>query len=88
MNKEALKLSNADYTADFDGGAYTETRELADTLTSANEKLSRIDGLRRDLIANVSHDIRTPLTDIQAYAEMIRDVSGDNPEKRKKHPKR
>lgn len=85
MKKEAVKLSNADYSADFDGGAYTETRELANTLNSANEKLSRIDGLRRDLIANVSHDIRTPLTDIQAYAEMIRDVSGDNPEKRKKH---
>ena len=85
MKKEAVKLSNADYDTDFDGGAYTETQELANTLNSASRQLSRIDNLRRDLIANVSHDIRTPLTDIQAYAEMIRDVSGDNPEKRRKH---
>ncbi|MDO4415187.1 MAG: HAMP domain-containing sensor histidine kinase [Erysipelotrichaceae bacterium] len=85
MKKEASKLSNADYSTDFDGGAYTETRELANTLNLASDKLGRVDELRRDLIANVSHDIRTPLTDIRAYAEMIRDVSGDNPEKRKKH---
>ena len=36
-------------------------------------------------LANVSHDIRTPLTDIRAYAEMIQDISGDDPEKRNKH---
>ena len=82
MKNEASKLSNADYETDFDGGAYTETRELANTLNLASDKLDKVDELRRDLIANVSHDIRTPLTDIRAYAEMIRDVSGDNPEKR------
>lgn len=85
MNQEAAKLSNADYNTDFDGGAYTETRELASTLNLASDKLGKVDELRRDLIANVSHDIRTPLTDIRAYAEMIRDVSGNNPEKREKH---
>lgn len=85
MNVEAKKLANADYSAKFDGGKYTETEQLASTLNEANFKLSKIDELRRDLIANVSHDIRTPLTDIQAYAEMIRDISGDNKEKREKH---
>ncbi|NCB34185.1 MAG: hypothetical protein EOM64_09995, partial [Erysipelotrichia bacterium] len=55
------------------------------TLNGATEKLSKIDELRKDLIANVSHDIKTPLTSIRAYAEMIRDVSGNNQEKREKH---
>ena len=85
MKKEAVKLSEADYSAKFEGGSFTETQELANTLNTANERLSRIDQLRRDLIANVSHDIRTPLTDIKAYAEMIRDISGEQPEKREKH---
>lgn len=85
MKKEANKLAHADYSASFDGGSFTETRELADTLNQADQKLGKIDELRRDLIANVSHDIRTPLTDIRAYAEMIRDISGDNKEKREKH---
>ncbi|MCH4207557.1 MAG: HAMP domain-containing histidine kinase [Solobacterium sp.] len=85
MNIEAEKLAHADYAAHFDGGQFTETKELANTLNGATMKLSRIDELRKDLIANVSHDIKTPLTSIRAYAEMIRDVSGDNKEKREKH---
>jgi len=44
-----------------------------------------MDELRKDLIANVSHDIKTPLTMIKAYAEMIKDISGDNKKKREQH---
>ena len=36
---------------------------------------------------NVSHDLKTPLTMIRSYAEMIRDLSGDNPVKRNAHLK-
>lgn len=43
--------------------------------------------MQRDLLANVSHDLRTPLTMIKAYAEMIKDISGDNKQKRDKHTK-
>ena len=85
IRKEAAKLEKADYDVSFEGGSFTETRELAATLNSAAGQLSKIDELRRDLLANVSHDIRTPLTDIRAYAEMIQDISGDDPEKRNKH---
>lgn len=85
MRREAQKLASADYSGEFDGGTFTETQMLAGTLNKANEKLAKVEEMRRDLIANVSHDIRTPLTDIRAYAEMIRDISGDIPEKREKH---
>ena len=85
MEASAERLSGADYSVHFDGGTFTETKELAHTLNTATDKLSRIDTLRRDLIANVSHDIKTPLTDIRAYAEMIRDISGNDPAKREKH---
>ena len=85
MNEEAKKLAKADYSASFDGGNFTETNQLAASLNNANERLSKIDELRRDLLANVSHDIKTPITNIKAYAEMIRDISGDKPDKREKH---
>ena len=85
MKKEATKLTNANYDAVFEGGGFTETKELASTLNGATEKLSKIDELRKDLIANVSHDIKTPLTSIKAYAEMIKDISGENAEKRNEH---
>lgn len=85
MRKEAVKLYDADYRASFDGGSFSETRDLAETLNKATTELGKIEELRRDLMANVSHDIRTPLTNIRAYAEMIRDLSGDDKEKRNKH---
>lgn len=85
MQKEAVKLSGADYDVHFDGGSFSETKDLASTLNKAATELARTDELRRDLMANVSHDIRTPLTNIRAYAEMVRDISGGDPEKRTKH---
>lgn len=85
MKKSADRLAKADYSVNFDGGSFTETKELASTLNDARTKISRIDELRKDLIANVSHDIKTPLTNIKAYAEMIKDISGNNPVKREQH---
>ncbi|MGN1389126.1 MAG: ATP-binding protein, partial [Bulleidia sp.] len=85
IRKSADRLAKADYSVKFNGGRFTETKDLAETLNGATEKLSKIDELRKDLIANVSHDIKTPLTSIRAYAEMVRDVSGDNPAKRTEH---
>ena len=85
MTKSALTLAKGHYDVDFQGGYFNESRELAETLNDATEKLGKVDELRRDLIANVSHDIKTPLTMITAYAEMIRDISGDNPTKRNEH---
>ena len=54
-------------------------------LDKGEEILQQVEKLRTELIANVSHDLKTPLTMIKAYAEMIRDISGNNEEKRNKH---
>ncbi len=44
---------------------------MADRIESTVEKLRQNDTLRRELIANVSHDLRTPLASIQGYVETI-----------------
>ncbi len=85
MTDSAILLAEGNYDVRFDGETYTEISELAKTLNYATDELSKTEELRRDLIANVSHDIKTPLTMIKAYAEMINDISGDNPKKRKDH---
>lgn len=85
ITKSAKQLANGQYNVKFEGGGYLESKELADTLTYAGKQISKVDTLQRDLIANVSHDLRTPLTMLKAYAEMIRDLSGDNPKKRGEH---
>lgn len=85
MHHPANELASGNYDVNFKGGPFTELDDLADTLNTATEKLSKVDELRKDLIANMSHDIKTPLTMIKAYAEMIQDISGDNPKKRAEH---
>lgn len=85
LTDSAEKLAKGDYSVQFGRGSYSEINQLSNTLNFATTQISKVDELRKDLIANVSHDLRTPLTMIKAYAEMIRDLSGQNPEKRKQH---
>lgn len=85
ITKSAEHLAQGSYNITFDGTGYDEVERLASTLNYASTEISKIDNLRRDLIANISHDLRTPLTMVKAYAEMVRDLSGDNPIKRAEH---
>ena len=83
MNEKAKKLANGNYDFTFDNNSNIyEIDELANTLNYAKKELAETDELRRDLLANVSHDLKTPLTMIKGYAEMIRDLNSDNVEKR------
>lgn len=85
ITKTAKKFAEGDYNAKFEKSGYLEVQELASVLDQARTEVSKVTDLRKDLIANVSHDLRTPLTIIKSYAEMIRDLSGDNPQKRQEH---
>ena len=85
MSEDAKKLGLGDFDVHFKGADYNEINELADTLNEAASQLKTSDSLRKDLLANVSHDLRTPLTMIKSYAEMIRDISGENRQKREEH---
>ncbi len=81
LNRSATRLAEGDYGAPFDAGGYREVEELSSTLSHTSQELGKTEGLRRELIANVSHDLRTPLTLITGYAEMMRDIPGeDTPE--------
>lgn len=77
MSAEAGRLALGDYSVSFDGGSVRELCELSDALNHAAEELSGLDRLQKDLIANVSHDLRTPLTLISGYSEVMRDIPGE-----------
>lgn len=85
MKNCAEKLAKGNYDVEFEKAGYSELDDLADTLNFTANELSKTDKIRKELIANVSHDLRTPLTMIKAYSEMIRDLSGDNKQKREEH---
>lgn len=50
-----------------------EVRELAQAFNSMAVDLERLEQLRRNLVADVAHELRTPLSNIQGYVEAIRD---------------
>ena len=86
MAEKARLMAYGNFDVDFHGVDYgQEMVELADALNFARDELSKTDSMQKELIANVSHDFKTPLTMIKAYASMIVEISGDNPEKRNKH---
>ena len=85
ITHSAAEMGKGNYGIKFRGGHYSEIIDLATTLTNASRELEKTDMYQKDLIANVSHDLRTPLTMIKSYAEMIRDLSGNNPAKREAH---
>jgi signal transduction histidine kinase len=45
--------------------------DMADTIVGNIEQMKKMDSLRRDLVANVSHDLRTPLSIIRGYVETV-----------------
>jgi signal transduction histidine kinase len=46
-------------------------REMAERIDAQIESLRRAEKLRRELVANVSHDLRTPLAALQGYVETL-----------------
>ena len=85
LTRQAQKLGEGDYSVRFENNDVTEIHQLAETLNTATAELAKIDQTKTNLLASVSHDLRTPLTMIKAYAEMIRDLSGGDPKRRQEH---
>ena len=78
INESAKSLANGNYDVFFEGTGYSEINELSDTLNYAVSELSKTDKLQKELVSNISHDLRTPLTLISGYAEVMRDIPSEN----------
>ncbi len=78
LTEAARKFGEGELDADFRVSGYTEAEELSSSIVYAANELKKTEDLRRDLLANVSHDLRTPITLITGYAEMMRDIPGEN----------
>jgi len=77
INRSAMKLADGQYDTRFTGKGFYEIVGLSETLNTAAFELGRTEALRRELLANVSHDLRTPIALIYSYAEMMHDFPED-----------
>ena len=86
INDNAKKILDGKYDVKFNSDSTVdEIKELNNTLNYTSFELAKTEKLRNELMSNVSHDLKTPLTMIKAYAEMVRDLTYKNKEKREKN---
>ncbi len=78
LNSSAKLLATGNYNVDFDAQGYKEISELSANLRYAANELSKVDDYRKELLANISHDLRTPLTLIAGYGQMMQDIPEEN----------
>lgn len=83
INESAKKMAKGEFDVVFENDSnIEEIEELAKTLNYTRDELEKTELLRQELMANVSHDLKTPLTMIKAYAEMVRDLTYNDKNKR------
>lgn len=74
INEKSKELGKGNFDIKFDENEYLELQELSNTLNETTNKLKEKDKLQKEIISNVSHDLKTPLTIIKGYSEVIRDI--------------
>lgn len=79
---QAKGLLNESHLPAYQKGFCRELDQLSFTIEETSHTLQRLENARKELLANVSHDLRTPLTMIRGYAEAIQEISWDNEKQR------
>lgn len=72
MGRAAAGIAQGDYAVRVPVRGRDEVTALAGAFNQMAEGMSSVERLRRELVANVSHDLRTPLTVIRGYLEGLR----------------
>jgi signal transduction histidine kinase len=73
MASAARRLEVGDYTARVDTESRDEVGQLAQAFNRMSDELEHVERSRRDLVANVSHELKTPIAAIRAHLENLLD---------------
>lgn len=82
LSKASHVMASGDYAVQVSTNRTDELGDLTHEFNQMAKAVHRSAQLQTDLLANVSHDLRTPLTLIRGYAETLRDITGAKKEKR------
>jgi signal transduction histidine kinase len=83
MNRVALHIARGQFDQRVKIKTRDEMGELGETLNYMAQELAGLDQLRKDFVANVSHDLRSPLTSIHGFVRAFLDDT--IPDERKLH---
>ena len=82
LSNGAQEIASGNYDVQIKVERHDEIGRLAEDFNHMAAEVKRSAQLEKDILANVSHDLRTPLTLIKGYAETVRDLTGTDAEKR------
>ena len=87
---DEIAKGNLDYKIDYEstneiGQTVNAFNEMSTQLKQSIDERNTIEQSRKEMIAGVAHDLRTPLTSVKGYVEGIRDGIANTPEKQEKY---
>ncbi len=82
ISDAAQRVAAGHYDTKVEISGEDELSQLAENFNYMIDELGKVESTRQELLANISHDLRTPLTMIKGYAEAIKDITGNDPVKR------
>lgn len=82
ITETAKEIAKGDFNASVHLDSKDEIGMLGKTINALAEQLGQIEKFRKEFIANISHELKTPLSLIRAYAELIIDMPDYDPNER------
>jgi two-component system phosphate regulon sensor histidine kinase PhoR len=83
LEDSALKFAEGDFSSKVPISPIKEIGGLAEAMNIMADKLKHLENIRKDFVANVSHELKTPVTSIKGFIETLQDGAIDNPEEAK-----
>ena len=82
MTKATEAMAQGDYAQQIEVVGDDEVARLARSFNTMAREVDRAHRMQRDFVANVSHDLKTPLTSVQGFAQALLDGTADDPDAR------
>jgi len=79
MRQGAERFARGEFSRKLPDYQVREISELSNAMNQMAAKLDSLENLRREFVANVSHELKTPVTTIKGFAETLLEGAKDDP---------
>ncbi|WP_214804986.1 ATP-binding protein [Exiguobacterium sp. s46] len=83
ISEAAIEVTNGNYDVSITEGGNDEVALLVENFNHMTEALRRNDHLAKDLVASISHELKTPIASIQGFSRLLQ--TEENPDKRQQY---